>query len=198
MDYRSIVGTDAEQSKNDDEPPRCKRRKISTAALITGGTASQQQTPSYWSDCEEAQGLPQRPSCQRDHSIPNSSSSSVLDLHCRAQSPRSAASSLGVATRQQSDGCCLSQHYDHRNDGNQTSDPAICHLWFQAVESGMRGCLLCRHKARRVGRARRGCRMMRTITIMSWPIPSHICSRPPAKTGSAFGAISVNSANTSF
>ncbi|KAK3933756.1 hypothetical protein QBC46DRAFT_431472 [Diplogelasinospora grovesii] len=47
---------------------------------------------------------------------------SVLDSRCRAKSPRSAASSLGVETQQRSDSCRLSPHYDHRDESDQTSD----------------------------------------------------------------------------
>jgi hypothetical protein len=35
---------------------------------------------------------------------------------------------------------------------------------------------------------------MKAITIMSWPMPSYIYSSPLAKTGSTFGAISVDTA----
>ncbi|RYP13401.1 hypothetical protein DL767_010759 [Monosporascus sp. MG133] len=50
---------------------------------------------------------------------------SVLDWRGRAQSPRSAASNLGVGTQQRSDGGHLSQHHNHRSDSDQTSDPEL-------------------------------------------------------------------------
>ncbi|KAK4107340.1 hypothetical protein N656DRAFT_849473 [Canariomyces notabilis] len=117
------IGTAADHSKNDVEPPQRKRRKLITTALTTVGTASQQQTPLYWGDTQEPQTSPQRPSRQRNHSSPNSPQSSFLNSLRRARSPYSAVSILRVETLPQPTSCRLSSSNDRRGDSDETSDP---------------------------------------------------------------------------
>jgi hypothetical protein len=60
-----MVGSDAEHSEKDDvvQPPPCKRRRVSTMSVATGGTASQQQTRPYCGDSSsrEARRSSRRP-----------------------------------------------------------------------------------------------------------------------------------------
>lgn len=55
----------------------------------------------------------------------------------------------------------------------------------------MKGILSCRRKRRRVGQVGQVCQAMRAVTNVSWPIPSHLCSRPPARSGSTLSITSV-------
>ncbi|KAK4150043.1 hypothetical protein C8A00DRAFT_37350 [Chaetomidium leptoderma] len=48
---------------------------------------------------------------------------SILDPHCRPQSPRRAASSHGVELQQTSDSRCLFPRHNYRGDNDQTSNP---------------------------------------------------------------------------